>query len=346
MKGETQFKDLVIQFLFGNMDETEAERLRAYIANDSDKRRSFDKLNAFYCMVEAGLGELSLREKKWDKISSKLKLNRNVKNHSVFVFNKWKFCAVAAAASVVSLLLICAASYKLFNGKDATALTTVSTNEGEKANICLPDSSKVIINSGSSFSYGADYNAKERLVALRGEAFFDIRTNRDKPFVVKLDDVTIIATGTKFNILSYKDDNRIETTLEEGNVNVIIKNHNAVELKPGQQIVFLKKTEEVIVHDVTTEAYTSWKENKLRFIETPLNEALKKIARRYNVTFEVPDADILDLKYTATFINETIDEVMQILKTVSPINYKIYNQTAAIENKYAVPKIVITKRNN
>lgn len=304
-------------------------------------------------MVEAGLSEAELLEKKWEKISSRLGINKNGIKRSVFVFNKRKFIAVATAAFVISLLVIGSITYKLLlntnnnsNSNDLAVFTTISTNEGERANICLPDSSRVIINSGSLFSYSNDYNKSERIVHFEGEAFFDIRTNRDKPFVVKLDDMTITATGTKFNVLSYKDDNRTETTLEEGKINVLIKDNNTFDLMPGQQAVFFKQTEEAVVHDVITETYTSWKENKLRLIETPLEEALKKIERRYNVTFEVIDADILELKYTATFIDETVDEIMQILEGVSPIKYKIYNQTTAGDKKYTGPKIIVAKKNN
>ena len=343
MKDKIEFKELVINFLLDELDETGVENLKTDIASDSEKRQLFDKLNTSYCMVEASFDE-SMLEEKWEKIASMLE----IKKDSGFWINRWKFSAVVAAAAVILFLVLGGVIHTLLNtgnNNSVAALTTISTTEGEKANIWMSDSSKIIINSGSSFSYSDDYDKNERLVHLKGEAFFDIRTNSNKPFIVKLGDVTITATGTMFNISSYEKDNRIETTLEEGKINVSVKNNSSFDLKPGQQVVFIKETEEIIVRNVTTELYTSWKENKLKLIETPLEEALRQIGRRYNVTFEVSDADILGLKYTATFINETIDEVMQMLKTVSPINYKIYNQTED-DKKYIESKIIITKRNN
>jgi hypothetical protein len=73
---------------------------------------------------------------------------------------------------------------------------------------------------------------------------------------------------------------------------------------------------------------------------------LRKIARRYNVVFEVKDATLLELKYTATFTDESLEDVMQMLKTVTPITYTI-NYNKEINNKqYQKPKIVIGKNKN
>ena len=66
--------------------------------------------------------------------------------------------------------------------------------------------------------------------------------------------------------------------------------------------------------------------------------------RRYNVTFEIRNHDLLELKYTATFIDESIEDVMQMLKTVSPITYKIYHRTTINDKQYLKPKIVLGKR--
>ena len=86
--------------------------------------------------------------------------------------------------------------------------------------------------------------------------------------------------------------------------------------------------------------------NKLRFNDTPFEEALRRIGRKYNVRFEITNRDLLNLKYTATFIDESIEEVMEMLKTVSPINYKIIKLTSINDKVYSKPKIVVRKRKN
>ena len=224
------------------------------------------------------------------------------------------------------------------------ASTTFSTAEGEKSRVFLADSPQVYINAGSTHKYTTGYNIKERSVELTGEAFFNVRTNPEKPFVVQLGKMSVSATGTRFNVLSYGNEDRVETTLEEGKIQVSIRGQETIDVKSGQQVVYFTKTNKAIVREVATETYTSWRENKLRFNDTPFEEVLRKIARRYNVTFEISNRDLLDLKYTATFIDESIEDVMQMLKAVSPITYKIYTRTTINDKQYLKPKIVVGKR--
>lgn len=157
--------------------------------------------------------------------------------------------------------------------------------------------------------------------------------------------MSISATGTRFNVLSYGNEDRIEATLENGKIQISIKGQETITVKSGQQVVYYPGSNKVSVRDVATDTYTSWKENKLRFTDTPFEETLRRIARKYNVIFEIKDQELLDLKYTATFIDEPIEEVMQMLKTVSPITYKIYYCTSSVNDKqFQKPRIVLGKR--
>jgi ferric-dicitrate binding protein FerR (iron transport regulator) len=104
------------------------------------------------------------------------------------------------------------------------------------------------------------------------------------------------------------------------------------------------KSKKVLVREVVTDTYTSWKENKLRFNDTPFAEVLGRISRKYNVVFEITNRDLLNLKYTATFIDEPVEKVMQMLSAVSPITYKIYNRTIVTDKQYLKPRIVVGKR--
>jgi ferric-dicitrate binding protein FerR (iron transport regulator) len=154
----------------------------------------------------------------------------------------------------------------------------------------------------------------------------------------------LTALPTRFNVFSFNNEDRVETTLEEGAIMVSVKGKDPINVRSGQQVVYFVKTGEVRVLDVNTDTYTSWKENMLRFNDTPLEEVLRRIGRKYNVTFEVTNRDLLDLKYTATFIDESVEDVMLMLKTVSPITYTIYYRTSARDKQYIKPKIVVGKR--
>jgi ferric-dicitrate binding protein FerR (iron transport regulator) len=348
MREELDCKELVIKFLAGEITESEIDVLKSCLDKNVENRCIFNQENELW--QESGVKtklEYFKTDEGWNNISSKLGFGEN-RYKSVLIINKYKFRMLLAAASVACLIAIGGLTLWLSERQSVkqtvVASTTVSTDEGEMAHIFLSDSTQVFMNSGSTLKYDVNYNINERKVNLSGEAFFNVRTNPEKPFVVQLDQMTVSATGTRFNVLSYGNENRIETTLEEGKIQVAIKGQETIEVKSGQQVVYFTKTNKAVVRDVSTETYTSWKENKLRFIDTPFEETLRKIGRKYNVTFQIQNRDLLDLKYTATFIDESIEEVMQMLKAVSPITYKIYYRTAINDKQYLKPKIVIGKR--
>jgi transmembrane sensor len=343
-----EYHNLIIKFFAGEISDIEINKLKFWLNQDAENRRIFNEENELWQMssVHTKL-ENYKTDTAWINISSRFGFGKN-KSRSITIFKKNSFRILVAAAAITFLVAIGELSL-LIAGKTslrqmASASITVTTNEGEKAHLMLADSTEVILNSGSTLQYNRFYNIKDRNVKFTGEAFFDVRTNPEKPFVVQLDQMNISATGTRFNILSFGNEDRVETTLEKGAITVSIKDKEPVKLKSGQQVVYFVKSKQVLVREVATDTYTSWKENKLRFNDTPFAEVLRRIGRKYNVVFEITNRDLLNLKYTATFIDEPVEKVMQMLSAVSPITYKIYNRTTVDDKQYLKPRIVVGKR--
>jgi ferric-dicitrate binding protein FerR (iron transport regulator) len=343
-----EFQILIIKFLSGEISDNEMILLKSWLELDPGNRRIFNEENELWQLtsVETKLENFKTCEA-WVNISSKLNLRGNSFT-GVTILRKNNFRILIAAATIAFLVAIGGLSLSIAEKTSFKKITassiTVATKEGEKAHIFLADSTEIILNSGSTLQYNGQYNVKDRNVIFTGEAFFNVRTNPEKPFVVQLNQMSVSATGTRFNIFSFSNEDRVETTLEKGAINVSIKGKEPVNVKSGQQVVYFVKSKKVLVRDVNTDTYTSWKENKLRFDDTPFEEVLRRIGRKYNVTFEITDRDLLNLKYTATFIDEPVEQVMQMLKTVSPITYKINNRTSINDKQYLKPKIVVGKR--
>ncbi len=342
------YRELVIKFLAGEISDSEAGILKEWLKKSPDNRRIFDIENELW--QKTGIKtvlEHFKTDEAWSKISGKIGLKKERAAH-VVTLSRARFRILAAAASIAFLTTLGGITLWMTERESVKAIsdasTVISTNEGEKARISLSDSTKVIINSGSQIEYKSDYNVSERKLKLKGEAFFDVRTNPEKPLKVQVGGMIVSAAGTQFNVFSYENEDRIEATLEEGKLKIEIPGQESIELKAGQQVVYFTKKNKAEVRNVNTETYTSWKENKLRFIDTPFEEVLRGIARRYNVTFDVTSHDLIDLRYTATFIDESIEDVMEMLRVVSPITYKIHNRTKITDKYYLKPKIVVGKR--
>lgn len=345
---KTVGQDLLSKFITGEISDSEIDMLNVWLETDPENRRIFDIENELW--QAAGVNSMpdyARTETAWMNISTSLGFGKN-KYRSVTVIRTDRIRILFAAAVVASLLAVGGMTlWRIGNSslqKMVVASTQVSTREGGKAHIMLPDSTDVILNSGSSIQYDGRFNQKDRIVNFKGEAFFDVSTNPEKPFIVNLGRISIAAKGTRFNVFSFEDENRVEATLEEGVIQVSINGKDNINMKSGQQMVYFVDSGEVLIRDVAIDTYTSWKENKLRFYDSPLEEVMRRIGRKYNVVFEVTDQNLLNLKYTATFIDESIEEVMERLKTVSPIAYEITNRTSVNDKKYLKPKIIIKDR--
>ena len=101
----------------------------------------------------------------------------------------------------------------------------------------LGDGTKVWVNSASELEIPERFQAGERRVRLRGEAYFEVARDTARPFWVEAEGVSVQVLGTRFNVAAYGEDGRVETTLAEGKVAVSSGEGRRVVLKPGEQAV-------------------------------------------------------------------------------------------------------------
>jgi transmembrane sensor len=246
-----EYRDLIIKFFEGEISDREMILLKSLLDRNPENRRIFNEENELWQEVSehAKLKHYNI-DIAWINISSRLGLGKT-NGRSMKIVSKNNFRILIAAATIACLIAIGALGSRMAEKttlqKTETALTTVTTNEGEKAHIFLADSTEITLNSGSTLKYNGQYNIKDRRVEFRGEAFFNVRTNPEKPFVVQLDQMSVSATGTRFNIFSFGNEDRVETTLEEGAITVSIKGSEPVKVKSGQQVVYFVKSKKVLI---------------------------------------------------------------------------------------------------
>lgn len=168
---------------------------------------------------------------------------------------------------------------------------TVITPRGMDYQITLPDGSRVWLNAASSLRFPTAFRGKERQVELTGEAYFEIQTDKDHPFIVKLPSVSsgsergkIKVLGTRFNIMAYADEPAIHTTLVQGAVQVA-RGKERVVLKPGQQASMnpSQNPGKIKIKKADIAATLAWKDDLFVFHQTKLKEVLRQLTRWYDI---------------------------------------------------------------
>ncbi len=217
---------------------------------------------------------------------------------------------------------------------DTSAMLKYSVNPGVKGFVSLPDGSKVWLNSNSEISFPAEFDSTARNVSLKGEAFFDVISDKSRPmFILCKNDVFVKVTGTKFNLTSYDNDSDIKLLLVSGNVNLIDRaNGRTFPVKPSEQIVvFDSKMEKPykVLPDIKSK--TAWKDGYLIFDNTPMTEVVKRLERWYGVTVILKNEEISDYSFTATFKSESIFRVLEILYKSSNIKYEVNDNVVILD---------------
>ena len=299
-----------------------------------------------------------------DKIHHKLNLVQSEKllekaGPNVFRYTKRKQYT-NLLMRVAAILLIPVFSYSLymsFKYRSTThGLTSVNLAYNEVISsvdaitkVTLPDGSTVWLNHSSSLKYPAMFLGNTRNVELKGEGYFEVAHNSKIPFIVKAGEIQVRATGTAFNLMAYPDEDRIETSLINGKVELQMEGVNGkitplLEMKPTDLAIFDKNNNKIMTRTIDDDRYFSWKDGKLIFNKEPIGQVVKKLSRWFNVDIQVKDPELLELTYTATFVHETLPQVMELMARISPVNYSISNRREISTGTFDRRKIILSYR--
>ena len=201
---------------------------------------------------------------------------------------------------------------------------TLETPKGRQYSVVLPDGSRVWLNAASSLKYPTAFSGKERQVELTGEGYFEIAQDKIRPFKVKTPGQTVEVLGTHFNIKAYADEQSTWTTLLQGAVKVENSQHEAVRLKPGQQMVSGQKGEWRAIEKIDTAAVLDWKNGEFIFSGESLESVMHKVSRWYDVRVEYKDTALKkELFYGSVSRWANASEVMDMLALTGTIKFSI-----------------------
>ena len=199
----------------------------------------------------------------------------------------------------------------------------LSTPMGGEYQLVLPDGSKVWLNSGSTLRFPTAFIGSERIVELKGEAYFDIAKNPKMPFLVRTNNaMDIKVLGTQFNVMAYDDEKNINTTLIEGSVEVL-KESGKTTLKPGQEAILNKRSGNIKVASADLEQAIAWKNGYFIFYNENIESIMRKVSRWYNVDI-VYQGNLNNKDFVGTISrNKNVSELLKMLELTGAIHFSI-----------------------
>lgn len=327
---------LIIEFLEGKISDIDLATLNNWFEEKEDHRLLFNEFKAAW-LLSMSSGDSFSSSSALLKVKSEI--NREKKVGRTIFWNKYRIAAswvlIFGLGSVITWLI----SGEPESKKNTDLITTFTAPIGSKAQVDLPDGSKVWLNAGSQIMYNNNFGRMSRKVQLTGEAFFKVKSDKENPFYVVTTDLVVKAVGTEFNVKAYPEEEMITTTLEEGKVLLSVKgNHQQViALKPMQNAVYKRGVDvnnsgnRIEVKDnFATELVTSWKEPVWILESESLGSFAVLLERRYNVKIDFENDEVKNFKFTGKIHNESIEQILKAMELTAPVQYSIQRNVVRI----------------
>ena len=369
---------LILKYLAGEVKKKDIEQLTTWLDESRGNQAEFLRIKKIW--IESG-NAFSKDEGKnvmaFDEFRERIEESRRDDKINISQNDQKPWIKMLKYAAAI-LLLVGASGLFFFLGERSSLgqeidYCLVDVPNGGKSVVTLPDGTKIWLNAGSKLKYNKNFGAKTREVYLEGEAYFDVY-KQEIPFLIHTTHVNFQVLGTRFNINSYPDNDRIEATLVSGSLKVIGENREGYErrevlLKPDEKFTFYKNENALAVakvrakeleeqrnelvtklqpialartaflnKDINTQEEISWVEGDMVFTGVSLEELTRKLERKYDVEFVYKNEELKSYSYSGTIKDFTIEQVLKALSLTSPIKYTVDQKTVTLKlnKKYKI----------
>ena len=335
-----EISDLIIKVLANEATPDECAMLDKWVKKSDDNRRLFLRFrNAWLASSQAVVPDPVKTAKALEAVNGKIKslssadpaeaLSKPLQENKRSILGYIRIAALwiilFGLGVLFSLLFIKPAGVLNF-----TSDASVIAPRGSKALTILPDGTVVWLNAGSKIKYKIPAGKPVREVTLEGEAYFNVSKDPEHPFTVNAAEMIIKAYGTEFNVKAYPEENVVSATLVKGSVSVEIedKPSNKTMLKPNDQAIYYKPTPErsenfLVSKGINPALYTLWINDRLQIKGETLEDLAVMLERKYDVTIHFDDTSLRDLRFTGIIENETIEQILELIKISSNVDYRI-----------------------
>jgi len=326
-KDTTYYELLISKYLSGETDAAELAELRDWIVLSDENRSLFTHTRKAWALAESMHVETNTDlDAEWSALKNRIAADKVPRVRKLNTRPEKTILRVAAIALV---LILPSVLYFLFFMTPNTGMLVADRQQVEST---LPDGTQVTLNTGSTLLYPQKFKGDERKVALKGEAYFDVAHNQEKPFVIDAEDMQIRVLGTTFYVNTNSKDNNMEVVLLSGSVKLTYAGKEML-LEPGEKAVVLKNFDEIVKQSSDDPNLLAWKTRILRFNDTPLKEIVTLLSKVYQNDIRILNPEIEDCRITATFEKQSLEAVLMVLQSTLNIHVRPNGQTIELSGE-------------
>jgi len=311
-------KELLQKYIEGCVNDQEKMIVTIWLDSDPENMREYFALRKLNDITIWQTSPVSIPDKK-PKRSISVWTSRKI------VAEFMKIAAILFFAILVSRYL-----FPEISISNPVVMQTIHVPAGQRAEITLVDGTKVWLNAKTTFTFPNYFSDNSRKVSLDGEGYFEVITDKSKPFIVNTEQYNVKVWGTKFNLIAYSTKSIFETSLFEGSVEVLNPECNkGVYLLPDERIY--QKDNQLVKAPINDLNHFLWKEGILSFNDETFPELVEKLELYFDLKIEVKNNAILKYRCTGKFrMKDGVDHILKVLQLSNKFNFKIDEKTNTI----------------
>lgn len=323
---KTEIKQLLKRFVNNQCTASEIEEVRSILENGAYEAEwqeviEEEALNNIIDQSDDMHSAFIDTDKLLKRIQHSAKIDHTIKTKTI---RQWPLLKLAAV-----LLIALSAGILFYKQRDlnltANLAGTSDTLKPDHKFITLPDGSTVLLNNLSNLDYSKDFTGNTREVTLSGEAYFDIKHDRDRPFIIHTGKLKTTVLGTAFNIRAYRNEKMVTVTVTRGKVKVEDDRQVLGVITPNQQIMYNQQSGRKKQLEINAESNIKWKKADLIIDDLTLEEAARMVSSQYNMNIKV-SGKVKDCRFSANFLNRT--PLQQVLRVVGEVTNTTYDTLA------------------
>jgi ferric-dicitrate binding protein FerR (iron transport regulator) len=295
--------DLLIKYLLEEATAAEKVEVEGWLAAAAENQAYFAQFRTVWDQSKTLAAKEAVDVNAAWQLFQKRIQTRAKSATPLFPSGWWRVAALVLLAVGVTLI-----TYIGLKDKPVPVLTAQTGNTVRKDT--LPDGSVITLNKNSSLTYPERFTKDTRSVALKGEAFFRITPDKNKPFIITINDIRIKVIGTSFNVRSEKG--LTEVIVATGVVQVQ-KGNTEVALRPNEKVVVRRQDSVITKERETAQLYQYYESREFVCDNTPLWKLVAVLNKAYDTTIVIGRPELRNLPLTTTFPNESLDRILQII---------------------------------
>ncbi len=327
---------LVFRKITGELNQFEEIEFEKWLQETSENELLFRRMMDAYQKNQFAV-RIKGQQNTFDKLSRQLDFEENIYtgrlyNQSSGSWNSWYRVAAVIIFFLVSVSIFYLTSSSTRNKQEIVQSELILKNNpaGQKTRISLPDGSVCWLNSESEIKFLSNFTESSRDIHLKGEAYFEVAKDKNRPFRVHAPAITITALGTIFNVNSFPDEQKETVTLIEGKISVNCEDKFFREILPGEAVSYDKEKKTSDRMKVDPDEAMIWKNGILQFKKETYQAVFSKLERWYGVKFRIIGNPTDDLKYSASFKNELLVNILKSISYGHEFEFKIDGKNVEI----------------